>query len=396
MKKNPINFSFEEVVVFLGAGALQRHAINSARRLGFYTVGFDRDPKASSRELLHEFCNISPLDEQGVIKWLLGRKNFVIKAFWGNNDLFVLVRRNLELRFSLETPGLDLREIKWATDKLVSKRKFKSDLFPSTENVLNIDNDSLYVLKPRSGSGSRGLKRVTGLQLSESGCPDGFIVEPYMSGIEYGLNCFVTTEEIFWLDSVRRYFNHDDHFTPLGTVVSRAVSQSRDVRRSQIKLEYFIRDHQLLGPLKFDILVGPTGRVSLIEFSPRFHGEIDTSFVFRAAGIDTTADFLLRFVKNSCQVLEKPQSYEGSKSFGYISLATAISKDCYLAIARELSDQQNLEFQIVDQLRHRNSARKSLASTADISQYLFFESDKIYDDFQFQDISQRFNLDELR
>ena len=62
-------------IVILGAGLMQRPAIQSAKKLGLHTIVVDADPKAVCIPLADEFYKIDLKDKEGILELCRRLKN---------------------------------------------------------------------------------------------------------------------------------------------------------------------------------------------------------------------------------------------------------------------------------------------------------------------------------
>ena len=133
------------------------------------------------------------------------------------------------------------------------------------------------IAKPIKGSGSRGIAFLKNKNdyLSFKN-KKGFIFEKYFKNLkEYGINFYKINQELFILNSVYRYFDHNITFAPLGTVEIDNNEISRFLRIIKNK----IFELNIFGKLKIDLGIYGN-KFFIIEASNRFHGEIDTSILF--------------------------------------------------------------------------------------------------------------------
>ena len=103
------------------------------------------------------------------------------------------------------------------------------------------------------------------------------LVEEFKQGYEFGINMFKTEGSLAKMGAVYRYFDHNNHHVPIGTIT--ADDKENVLMSSYSVVADLINDIDFWGQIKADILVAGE-QIYLIEISPRFHGEIDTEYVF--------------------------------------------------------------------------------------------------------------------
>ena len=379
----------KRAIVFLGIGVLQMHAIHAARSNGFYLIGFDQNADAYCKGLVDEFYNFSAVEAARIYAILAPRKDVIVEFIWANNDILVGARIWLEDQMSIKTPRLSYRDGLAAIDKGLFKRRFRSEMYVETINSKSVIIPELrYLIKPVHGSGSFGIRAMYGWQLC-SHVIDKCIVEPYITGTEYGMNCFVTSNEIIWFNCVRRYFDHSKDYMPRGTIWSQEIEGLAEVKKAKLLLSNFIRVNKLIGPLKFDILISDDETVYMLEFSPRFHGEVDTSYVFHYAGGRSVPQIMFRLLASQREDLDSNLSGDGF-AYGYFSLfGDPCSSDCQL---NDLVKEHGLDLEVVGSLVRSVKCKGEGVSTSDIHTFLFYRSSEIISDGLFMKISNGINF----
>jgi len=377
-----------KAVVFLGIGYLQIEAIRAASKMGFYTIGFDLKPDADGKDLVDEFFNISGINCAAILH-VVFQKNIDIRFIWANNDIFIETRCMLEEYYNVEHPRVGLGIARKILDKVACKKSFSSDLSIPIINQKNVSSYESFITKPANGSGSYGVRlvdKVKAVELIET----GHVVEPYIRGEEFGLNCFVG-KNITWFESVKRYFNRNNDFVPRGTVLLSPAFEPEGLLKAKIKLEKFIKDSDLKGPLKFDLIITNSGEPFIIEFSPRFHGEIDTSLVLKIAKKPSIAERFFRLA--SGQVDYGKLIADEKKYYGYISVFRRISIEKAKKIVADFSCKIGYELSIVDffDVSGSVSVEDGELSTASIKQYFFYAASKQISDIDFIILSDELN-----
>ncbi|MDA7562671.1 ATP-grasp domain-containing protein [Gammaproteobacteria bacterium] len=275
-------------ILFLGTGHLQEHSINSAKASGYTILGVDKDPSARSAPLCDYFLNSDSTDAVTIYSWCRSIKECDVEAVWANNDILIPTRASLELALNVKVPHASLQTCfdllsKVRSSDILGGTGFSAKQYDFNEKTLS-ELSYPIIVKPKKGSGSEGVKLISSRAEFEKIKFDSEreVIEDYIDGVEFGTNHFYDGKNIFKLPAVRRYFDHNMTMVPLGTVV--ADMNDKMLLNAYSSIEEVIISNNWLGPIKADIFLHDTS-FNIIEMSPRFHGEIDTTFVFNYFGI---------------------------------------------------------------------------------------------------------------
>ena len=376
-------------VVFLGLGHLQRHAVIAAKRNGFYTIGFDRNPKAPSLADVDEFYSISALDYKEIAGVLTSKSEIKVVTIWANNDIFIGCRAKLEEVLNVRHARLGLEDCLSALNKKKFKKEFESGNFIKSLGTEDIDYSKSYIKKPLNGSGSSGVSICSAAEAIEY-VGRGFVIEEYVHGVEYVLNCWADEVGVRWYETFLRYFDYSEDFVPRGTAYSGLFEQSSDVLKAKKILVDFISDNQLRGLLKFDVLVAPDSAVYIIEFSARYHGEVDTSYALEFAGYPSIAErHFLSMSENVCSMHKEAVLW--SESCGYFSVFPPIDKHRLLEYFQTIVKKISLPVKTTGVLEGRGDPVTKELSTANIKWFVFYAADRVLESDEFLYISRLLN-----
>ena len=198
---------------------------------------------------------------------------------------------------------------------------------------------------------------------------------------EYGVNFYRDKEKIYILNSVYRYFDHRITFAPLGTV---SINSNKKISKFLEKIKKEIIRIKIYGKIKLDIGI-KNNKLKIIEISPRFHGEIDTSHLFNING-NSLSDFYFNKLKynNEISMKRKNKLY-----YGYFTCYKQKSK----TFLKEIFGKNNIKFLKI--LKRDNFIKKNIKqlklSTKNIWAYAFYETNKIISDKNFKIISHQIN-----
>ena len=260
-----------ETILFLGTSLIQQKSILSAKRNGFKIVGVDKNKNSSSKKFCNYFINTSCTNVDYIFNKIKKIKNLNIIDIWANNDILLKSKYKLEKKLNIK-PDLKISSILNLLNKDRFKRFFNKFLINESQKRFPI------LAKPKLGHGSLGIKILKNQKdLLKIKNKKNYIFEKYVDNLkEYGVNFFYDKKKIYVLNSVYRYFDHKITFAPLGTV---AIKSNDKIINFLNKIKQEIYKLKLYGKIKLDIGIC-NNSLKIIEISPRFHGEIDTSFLF--------------------------------------------------------------------------------------------------------------------
>lgn len=359
----------KKTIIFLGSNYLQLEAIKYARSLHFYTIAFDRKRYSPGASIADEFYNIDCKKVNKIFK-ILKKKKLNYTAVWANNDILIESRCRLEEILNLAHDKSDLK----TCAKFLNKKSFKNTL---NKNILipNTKNKFPKISKPVRGSGSYGIKIIKNKK--DINYKTNIILEDYIKGTEYGLNYYNTKKNFFVLPSVKRYFNHEKSFVPLGT----STHYGKNLKYFDNFFQNYLNRNKIYGPVKVDVLLGKKNK-KVIELSNRFHGEIDTTHVFKYIDYALSKIFFKYLVYDI-----KPPTIYKKLYVGYISV---FKKKLNKSKIKKILTKHNLKLlEIIDKKDSISSER--ICSTRNINKYLFYKSPVQISIHNFKKISKQIN-----
>lgn len=218
----------------------------------------------------------------------------------------------------------------------------------------------------------------------------GFVIEEYVQGVEYGLNCWSDESGVNWYETFLRYFDYSEDFVPRGTASSDFFEHSADIIKVKKTLQGFIADNHLKGLLKFDVLVAPDSAVYIIEFSARFHGEVDTSYALKLAGYPSIAErHFLSLAEKKCPMHNKRPLRNGS--CGYFSVLRPIDEYALLEYFQTVVKKISITVEATGVLEGRGHPVTNGLSNANITWFLFYSANRVLEADEFLYISRLLN-----
>ncbi|MDC3245778.1 ATP-grasp domain-containing protein [Candidatus Pseudothioglobus singularis] len=377
-------------VVFLGVNDLQIGALIGAKSSGFICVGFDRNNNAKGRRYCDYFFNIDATD----ISALFSKINFLqfdVYGIWANNDILIPTRLVLSKMLGIKDTDIDVGI------RMLDKLSFRS--LVGTKNyfipwaMIDVDQNESplgypVITKPVIGGGSQGVSILSNQdEFLDANKDLPILIEKYVEGYELGINAFYDGKDTHRLGAVYRYFNHMAHPVPIGTITEydgELSSKAFEV------LEDYISEINYYGMVKADILVDQDDNVYMLELSPRFHGEIDTEYVFSYLDYSIPKQYFKYLANASFEI----NPFINDHNFGYLSL---FLYDHVEVPKIDLSVLPLGKFGDIDILHysfHRycgDKINKTPKSTYDIVVFSFFRSKNKITDDEFLIYSEKLN-----
>lgn len=378
-----------DTILFLGVNDIQKSALLNARYYGFNCVGIDINRNAKSKRFCDVFLNIDCTNISQVYAQVKALK-VNVKAIWANNDILITSRLVLSYLFGLHDTSIKTGII------LLDKLSFRGlvghkDYLIPWDTFSKKDESPLgypVIIKPYIGSGSQGIKIINNpSEYDAINFENPVIIEKYIPGDEVGINIFKTDRSTHRLGAVYRYFDHISHHVPIGTITE---YDQNLLDKAYGVLEDFIADIEYYGMAKADILIDNHGKHYLIELSSRFHGEIDTEYIFSNVNYSLSKKYF-GYVKNGI-IADTP--FKDDHHYGYISL---FLKGCTTVPQIDLSGLPTGDFHgmdILSYMPHRycgDSINLTPQSTYDIVVFAIFKSKIKYLNDEFLVLSKLLN-----
>ncbi len=234
-------------IVILGAGLMQRPAIQSAKKLGLHTIVVDADPKAVCIPLADEFYKIDLKDKEGILELCSRLKNSpdgLDGVFTAGTDF------SASVSFVCEKLGLPAHSFEAATNASIKTQmracfekngvpspKFvragKEDITPALLETVLSKMDFPFVVKPVDNMGARGCRMVRtkkeflpAVQVASENSRTGYaIIEEYMDGPEFSIDALVYDGKFVVTGFAIRHIKYAPYFIEIGHTMPADISQ---------------------------------------------------------------------------------------------------------------------------------------------------------------------------
>jgi hypothetical protein len=366
----------KEAIIFLGTGLIQSNTIRIAKRK-FFTIGFDKNQKSTGKKYCDLFFKSSANNFDFILKKLKKFSDLKFKLIWSNNDIFLYTRSKLENILEVQFKNSNKKTIDFILDKSkFGKLNNKHNIIiPNLKRFKKIDK---LICKPINSSGSKDIKIINNNYIKKIN-KKNFIFQKYHEGDEYGLNYINYKNQIFTLNNVKRYFNHNLTMVPIGSVCTNKDVIPKKVKNLIIKI---INDLKILGKIKVDIIKTSNGKFKIIEISNRFHGEIDTTITFKKNGLSAFENLvnLIDSKDISNKIINK------KKYYGYINL---FNDKLNIKSYNKILNHNKLKF--VQKIKRSKSKKYKIDSTQDVKSYILFYARRIPSNKEFVKIFNNLN-----
>lgn len=291
-----------KTLLMLGSGFLQSFVILKAKQMGYRVLVLDADPNAIGFRSADDYAVINIVDEEACLKYAQEHKvNGVLTAA---TDFSVLTMSRIAAEMHL--PGINYQAAKRIKNK-AAVRKCLYDAHAddtgysfeinSLEEIPRILSKVKFpvMMKPCDGSGSRGASRVDKAVDFAKACEFAMsgsithraVAEPFVEGIEYGVESFVDKGKIHILGIMRKDMTQPPYYAELGHSIPSGLSQATEekirtcVHKALVALEV---NH---GSVNMDVLLSENEDVHIVDVGARMGGNLIGSHIIPiGTGID--------------------------------------------------------------------------------------------------------------
>lgn len=198
-------------LLVIGAGTESLHAIETAKERGYKVIAFDGDSKASGLKRADISYVTDIRNPQNIVNQLKSKPDFILPVPIGR-----YLTSTGAINDILKLKGISELATKNCTDKFLFHQTLSNEQLRSNKCILitkgSLPNENLipkgffpFILKPRFGSGSKGVYRIDNQayfnKLINSIFPsnEDYIAETLFNGTEYGADGFIFNGELYLL-----------------------------------------------------------------------------------------------------------------------------------------------------------------------------------------------------
>lgn len=303
--------------------------IEAAHKLGIYVITCDYLPDNIAHKYSDEYCNVSIVDKEAVLKIAQEKQIDGIMSF--AVDPGVITAAYVQEQMGLPAFGpyesVCILQNKDRFRQFLTEHGFnvpKAKGFSSVEEALSGLNDFEWplIVKPTDSAGSKGVKKVESIEYLEDALRYAFeyshshrvIVEEFIEkqGCSSDSDCFSVDGELKFVSFSAQYFdeNAQNPYTPA------AYSWPSTMTKEQ-EAELTSELQRLLSLLKMktsvynvETRIGTNGKTYIMEVSPRGGGNRLSEMVRFATGIDLITNAVRAAIGDAVIKLEQ-KTYEG-------------------------------------------------------------------------------------
>ncbi len=312
-------------ILIVGAGFLQSFVIKRAKELGYYTYAIDMDPNAVGFKYADEHALINIVDKEKSCEY--AKEKGVDGVLTAATDYGVLTVAYIGEQLGLNAINLESAQI--IKNKFqVRERLFEAGAddtglsyqIASESDIESVKQDVNFpvMVKPCDGSGSRGANRVDSVEEFAEACRVAMdcsltkkaTVEPFIDGVEYGVESFVYNGEPNVLAVMKKWMTNPPYYAELGHAVPSGLSAEIENKiRNCVKKAIKVLGVNF-GSVNMDLLLTEKGDVHIVDIGARMGGNlIGSHIVPMGAGVDYIGNMIKAAVGDeACFEPTLPQS----------------------------------------------------------------------------------------
>ncbi len=296
-------------ILIVGAGFLQSFVIKKAKELGYYTYAIDMDKTAVGFKYADEYALINIVDKEKACEY--AKEKGVDGVLTAATDYGVLTVAYIGEKLGLNAINFNSAQI--IKNKFqVRERLFEAGADDTGLSYQVADNDGIekvlcsvkfpVMVKPCDGSGSRGANRVDNADGFAEACKIAIsssltkkaTVEPFINGVEYGVESFVYNGEPHILAVMKKWMTNPPYYAELGHAVPSGLSVEIENKiRSCVAKAIKVLGVNF-GSVNMDLLLTENGGVHIVDIGARMGGNLIGSHI---VPIGTGIDYIANMIK---------------------------------------------------------------------------------------------------
>ena len=307
----------QKAIIHIGASGLQRESLLWAKESGLYLIATDINPQAEGQYIADEFHNISGTDVESLLNLAKDiSRNFLLVGVYCNSDFSLEAASYINQEYGLM--GCNPQSVKLSIDKTKAKQLMNSNDVPVPEGITidssfsNFENMNLkfpVIVKPEDSCGSQGVRYINNITEIQEGIKKALsfskkvLIEEFIDGTGVDTIGIMNNGKLLPCGIGMRFFSELPYRFPIhgysATDLSRADQEKAYLITEQAALSVGI----INGPVKAD-LIYEEGKFTIIEVTPRFHGDVFTNkMIFYATGFNPAKE-LFYFMRNGTLTAE--------------------------------------------------------------------------------------------
>jgi len=285
-------------LAIIGASYLQVPLINKAKQMGIETHVFAWGVNDVGEKIADHFYPISITEKDAILLRCIeiGINGICSIA----SDLAVITVNYVAEKMGLIGNGQE--NTYFSTNKYNMRCAFYENGDPSPKSILvrsvdDIDKDLTFpvIVKPLDRSGSRGIFKVDKyeelnaaiLNAEENGFIKNALIEEYVEGEEYSVECISYNGKHNYLAITQKYTTGAPRFVEIGHLEPALLSN--DIVEKIVTVIFHALDTLRMknGASHSEIKITPNGEIKIIEIGSRMGGDfIGSTLVHHSSGVD--------------------------------------------------------------------------------------------------------------
>lgn len=285
-------------VMILGAGILQYFLIKKVNDLGYISIVVDANPEAVGFRIADCYKVIDIKNKKQCLEYAQEMK--IDAIITGATDYSVLTVSYIAKKMGLNAIDYDVAKTiknKYETQKVLYNKGIINKNIYQIQDIEELKEKNLsieypVIVKPVDGSGSRGINKIVShkdLEKSvklalEKSLTKKCIIEPFITGEEYGVESFVYNNRIINLIVMKKDMTSPPYYAELGHNVSFDKSINKKIIS---KVNRIIKALEIdFGSINMDLIVNKDD-VYMVDIGARMGGNLIGSHIIPlSTGVD--------------------------------------------------------------------------------------------------------------
>ena len=284
-------------ILFIGAGFLQSFVIETAKSIGYSTYAVDSNPEAIGFQHTDQYAAIDIVDKEACLQF--AGEHAIDGVMTAATDYGVMTTAYIAA--ALKLPGLSKNAAITVKNKFLTRNalfEVKADdsgpnyEISTAEHIKRVQNQVVYpvMVKPCDGSGSRGASKVADDAVFESACIEAInssttrraVVEPFIEGIEYGVESFVYNSVPYVLTVMKKWMTQPPYYAELGHAIPSGLSEEMENKIINTTKKAITAMGITEGAVNMDVLVTAEETVHIVDVGARMGGNLIGSHIVPA------------------------------------------------------------------------------------------------------------------
>lgn len=289
-------------VLVIGAGPLQLPVIKKVKELGHIAICVDGNPNAVGFKYADEYRAIDIVDTEKCLQY--AKENNIDGVLTAATDFGVITAAEIANKLGLV--GLNPSVARTIKNKFQVREQITNCglddtvcffMISDVKNLSKIKNKIKYpsIVKPVDGSGSTAVTKVYSFNELNAACIKAIegsitrkaIIEPYITGEEYGVESFVDNGEVHILAIMKKFMTDPPNYAELGHVCPSGLTEKIEEKIKKVVSNAIKSLGINFGSVNIDLILTRENNVKIIDIGARMGGNlIGSHIVPLSTGVD--------------------------------------------------------------------------------------------------------------